>query len=71
MILVRVNHISEAIPVCQLSEIKFPNYGDSYAIHGLALILDKKKAEGMKLLEKAQSLGSELAPQFIETYGNK
>ena len=71
LILVRVNHISEAIPVCQLSEIKFPNYGDSYAIHGLALILDKKKAEGMKLLEKAQSLGSELAPQFIETYGNK
>lgn len=71
LLLVRVNHFSEAIPVCQLSEIRFPDYGDSYAVHGLALILDKKKAEGMKMLEKAQSLGSELAPQFIANYGSK
>lgn len=69
LLLVRVNHHEEAIATADLCLSMYPEYGDAYAIRGLAQILSKKKAEGMADLEKAKSLGSEMADGFIEKYG--
>lgn len=68
MLLVRVNHLDEAIETAKIAEALFPAYADLYAIHGLALIQKKKKADGAALLNKAKEMGSELADTFIEKY---
>lgn len=68
LLLVRVNYLDDAIKTSEETERLFPQYGDGYAIHGLALILKKKKTEGMQLLNKAKELDSPLADQFIEKY---
>lgn len=68
LLLVRVNHLDDAIETAKIAESLFPSYADLYAIHGLALVLKKKKADGMSLLNKAKEMGSEMAESFIEQY---
>lgn len=69
LLLVRVNHLDEAITSADECIQQFPQYGDGYAIKGLALLLSKKKKEGLDMLDKAKELNSELADSFREKYG--
>lgn len=66
LLLIRVNHLQEAITTSNECLIVSPDNADAYATLGYALSKSGKKSEGMEMLNKATSLGSELAPQLTK-----
>lgn len=68
LIYTKLNKLDEGISYAKECTTIFPDYGDGYAIQGLALILKGNKKEGIALLEKSQQLGSEMAGPLIEKY---
>lgn len=64
----RVNRLDDAIRTADLCIRVAPDESDAYIIKGLALILDKQKAEGLKCLGKAKQLGDERAQGLIDKY---
>lgn len=68
LLCVKVNKIDDGIKAAQLCMERFPEYGDGYAIYGLALITQGKKKEGISFLEKALTLGSDMAQPLLEKY---
>ena len=68
-LLVRVNKLDEGISLAQQIISALPDFGDAYAVYGLGLIQKGKKKEGIEQLNKAQTLGSEMAAPLLEKYG--
>lgn len=65
---VKLNRLDEGEAFSKLCMERFPEYGDGFAIHGLALITKGNKKEGMTFLEKAKEMGSPMAEPLIEKY---
>lgn len=65
---VRINQLTESIETSQLCMTRFPDYGDAFAINGLALYLSGKKKEGRAMFNKSIELKSELGTAFAEQY---
>jgi hypothetical protein len=62
----RVNRIDEAISTATQCTKLAPSYPEGYLLLGLAQIAKKQKAEGLKNLEKAKSLGDSRAQGYID-----
>lgn len=65
---VKLNKFEEGETFAKLCIERFPEYGDGYAICGLALINKGDKKEGLTFLEKAKEMGSPMAEPLIEKY---
>lgn len=65
---IKLNQQEHGEQFAKLCMERFPDYGDGYAIYGLALIRKDNKKEGMTYLEKAKEMGSEMAQPLIEKY---
>ena len=64
----RVKKIKEAIVAAEQCIKLEPEYPDAYLVLGLAQIENGDKAEGIKNIEKAKSLGNAQADKFLEKY---
>lgn len=64
----RVNMYEDAIKTSDLCLSLDADNTDALVIKGLALIMTKKKVEGLELLEKAKTLGDSRAEGYIEKY---
>ena len=67
----RVNRLEDAVKTCDLAfNIKGADtMPDFYIIKGIALCEQKKTAEGLEALKKAQELGDSRAEELIKKYG--
>lgn len=65
---VKLNKLEEGEMFAKLCMERFPEYGDGFAIYGLALINKGNKKEGLANLEKAKEMGSPMAEPLIEKY---
>lgn len=68
MLQVRVKQIDEGMETAQQCIKNFPEYGDGYAVLGLAQILKGNKKDGLATLDKAKQLGSEMVESIITKY---
>ena len=64
----RVNRLNDAISVSDLCLKISPDNTDALIIKGVALINNKKKAEGMECLKRAKELGDERAQGMMDKY---
>lgn len=64
----RVNRLDDAINVSDLCLKISPDNTDALIIKGVALINNKKKAEGMECLKRAKELGDERAQGMMDKY---
>lgn len=64
----RVNRLDDAISVSDLCLKISPDNTDALIIKGVALINNKKKAEGMECLKRAKELGDERAQGMMDKY---
>ena len=67
-IMLRVNRVDDCIASAQKAIALNPELSDAYRIMGYAQAEQGKKAEGIKNLEKAVSLGDEAAKEILERY---
>ena len=67
-IMLRVNRVDDCIASAQKAIALNPELPDAYRIMGYAQAEQGKKAEGIKNLEKAVSLGDEAAKEILERY---
>jgi predicted negative regulator of RcsB-dependent stress response len=67
----RVNKLDDAVKTCDLAlTIKGADQiSDLFIIKGIALCEQKKTAEGLDALKKAQELGDSRAEELIKKYG--
>lgn len=65
---VKVNKLEEGESFAKLCMERFPDYGDGFAIYGLALIQKGNKKEGLTYLEKAKEMGAEMAEPLIAKF---
>ena len=67
----RVNRLEDAVKTCDLAfNIKGADtMPDFYIIKGIALCEQKKTAEGLEALKKAQEIGDSRAEELIKKYG--
>lgn len=68
LLYVRVNKLDEGMQTAKYCMTLFPEYGDGYAVYGLAQVLKGQKKEGQANLKKAKELGSEMADSLIAKY---
>lgn len=66
---VRVGFYDDAVKSSQDCIRTDPNLSDGYLFLGLAQCMKSQKAEGVKNLQKAKSLGNDQADMLIEKYG--
>lgn len=64
----RVNRLEDAIGISNMCLEIAPDNTDALIIKGVALMLSKKKAEGMECLNKAKELGDERAQEMMDKY---
>lgn len=64
----RVNQPENALKLTERCITVAPDYTTGHVLHGLALIKNGKRSEGLDALAKAQAMGDEQAQQLIERY---
>ena len=67
-LLLRINKPDDAITIARQCIAIAPEYSDGYLVLGLAQVTHNAKAEGLRNLEKAKSLGNEQAQPLIDKY---